>query len=244
MTMDARTLSRLAGATSLIVGPLVLAIPIMASDNSDAPAATRLRDYANHPTAALVSNLFLLALILLVPAMIYAARLARPGAPKLAFVGGGMAALGWLAGLMSIGAGQIALYQGSKLADQAGAAALIDRMDGDPVFGALVGIFVIGHVIGMIILGVALWRSRAVARWAAGLFIAYPILHFAAHQTSSAIDVVAGLLLLVSGVAIAVRILRTPDRQWDLPAGRDAGVTEAATHLAARPAPVAGSSVA
>jgi hypothetical protein len=240
--MDVRTLSRVAGATSLIVGPLVLAIPVMPTDNTDAPAATQLRDYASHPGAALVSNFFLLALILLVPAMIYAARLARSGAPKLAFVGGGLAALGWLAGLMSIGAGQIALYQGSKLADQAGAAALIDKMTGDPVFGALVGIFVIGHVLGMIILGAALWRSRAVARWVAALFIAYPILHFAAHQTSSAVDVVAGVILLVSAVAIAVRIARTPNRQWDQPAGRDASTAantaQPVTTVAARAATV------
>jgi hypothetical protein len=237
--MDVRTLSRAAGATSLIIGPLVLAIPIMASDNTDAPATTQLHNYASHSGAALVSNFFLLPLILLVPAMVYAARLARPGAPKLAFFGGGLAALGWLAGLMSIGAGQIALYQGSKLADEAGAAALIERMNGDPVFGALVGIFVVGHVIGMIVLGVALWRSRAVARWAAGLFIAYPILHFAAHQTSSAVDTVAGVILLVSAAAIAVRIARTPNGQWDLAAGRDAGANEPATRLAAQPATVA-----
>ena len=236
--MDVRTLSRAAGATSLIVGPLVLAIPIMVSDNTDAPATTQLHDYASHSGAALVSNLFLVPLILLVPAMVYAARLARPGAPKLAFFGGGLAAFGWLAGLMSIGTEQVALYQGSKLADQAGAAALIDRMNGDPVFGALVGIFVIGHVLGMIILGAALWRSRAVARWVAALFIAYPILHFAAHQTSSAVDVAAGVILLVSAVAIAVRIAGTPNARWDQPAGRDASTAQPVTTVAAQAATV------
>jgi hypothetical protein len=126
----------------------------------------------------MASNLLLFPLMLLVPAMVYAARLAWGRAPAPAFVGGGLSALGWMAGLMSIGAGQIALYQGAQLPDRAGAAALIDAMNADPVYGTLVGIFVIGHIVGMIVLGVALWRSRAVARWAAGCYVAYPILHF------------------------------------------------------------------
>ncbi|WP_405086257.1 hypothetical protein [Microbispora sp. NBC_01389] len=230
--MDIRTASRVAGAVSLIVGSLALAIPIEITDD-DAPIAAQLQDYANHSALAMLSNIVLLPVILMVPAVIYAARLVRRGAPSLAFVGGGLSALGWLAGFMSIGAGQIALYQGSKLADQTGAAALIDKMNGDPVYGALMGIFVLGHAIGMIVLGVGLWRSRAVAPWVAALFIAYPVGHVVGHAISPVIDAISSVLLLVSAVAVAAKILRTPNEQWDLPAGEGVAAAEPVAGVAA-----------
>jgi hypothetical protein len=232
-SMDIRTISRTAAAAALVIGPLTLAVPIKITDDEDAPAAQQLRDYAAHAGAAKASNVALLALLLLVPAMLATARLARRGAPKLAFAGGALASLGWLAGLIAFGGQQIALYQGAKLADRAGAAALIDGVSKDPVFGTLIGVFVLGHIVGMIILGVALWRSRAVPVWAAGLFVAYPILHFVGHAVSPAVDYAGGAALLVSAVVVAARIMRTPNEQWDAPA-RDAAAA-AGAEPAARP---------
>jgi hypothetical protein len=216
--MDIRTVSRALGAVALVAGPLALAVPIVVTDNEQAAAIDQLNDYAAHSGAALVSNLLMIPLMLLVPAMIYTARLARRRAPTLAFLGGALAALGWTAGLISIGAGQIVLYQGSRLPDRAGAAALIDATTSDPVYGTLVGVFVIGHIAGMIMLGVAVWRSRVVPVWAAACFVAYPIVHFVGSATSPVLDRAANVLLLISGVALAGRLARTPDDEWDLPA--------------------------
>jgi uncharacterized membrane protein (UPF0136 family) len=224
--MDIRTISRAAGAAALVIGPVASAAPIVVTDSENGTAAEQLADYAANSGAAQASNVLLLLIIAVVPAMIYAARLARPGAPKLAFAGGALAALGWLAGLIGIGAGQIALYQGSRLDDRAAAAALIDGVYADPVYGSLVGVFVIGHIAGMILLGVALWRSRAVPSWAAGLFIAYPVLHFIAHVTTPAIDWAAKVAFVVSAVVIAMRVLRTSNDRWDLPAGTGAPVPQ------------------
>ena len=154
--MDIRTVSRTAGAVALVLGPLALALPLGVTDDGQAPAADRLAAYADRPGAALAGNLLLLPLMLLVPAMIYAARLARSGAPRTAFTGGALAALGWLAGLIGFGGAQIVLYQASRIGDRAAAVALVDAVDGDPVMGTLVGVFVIGHIVGMVVLGVAL----------------------------------------------------------------------------------------
>lgn len=223
--MDIRTVSRAVGAVALVAGPLALAVPIVVTDNEQGAAIDQLNDYAAHSGAALLSNLLLIPLMLLVPAMIYAARVARRRSPATAFVGGGLAALGWTAGLISIGAGQIALYQGSQLPDPSGAAALIDAVNTDPVYGTLVGMFVIGHLVGMIVLGIGLWRSRAVPVWAAACFVAYPVLHFVGSATSPVLDRAANVLLLISGLVLAVKVARTPNDEWDLPT---AGVIEAA----------------
>lgn len=218
--MDIRTASRAAAVTSLVVGATALALPLSVTGDGDAPAARQLADYAAHPGTAMTTNVLTFAIILMVPAMVYTARLARRGAPTTAFVGGGLAALGWLAGLMSLGMSQVLLYQGSRLPDRAAAATLVDAVTADPVFGTLVGVFVVGHVVGMVVLGVALWRSRAVPVWVAGLFVAYPVLHFAAHGGPAVIDYVARAALVVAAVGIAVRIARTPNVDWDAPTGQ------------------------
>ena len=214
--MDIRTVSRTAAALCLVAGPLALAAPV--SVDSTGTVAEQIAAYAAAPGRSLASNLLVFPLLLLVPAMVYAARLARPGSPRLAFTGGAVSALAWLAGLISLGGGQIALYQASRLADPGGAVPLIEAVNADPVNGALIGVFVLGHGVGMIALGVALWRAHAVARWAAGCFIAYPILHFAGFALSPALDRLSALLLLVSGVMLARAVLRTPDERWDLAA--------------------------
>ncbi|MEU8261599.1 hypothetical protein AB0C02_13395 [Micromonospora sp. NPDC048999] len=220
--MDIRTVSRAAAVATLAIAGVANAIPLVVTDNDEAPAVDQFRDYAAHSGVAATSNLMLLALICLVPAMIYAARLARRGAPKLAFIGGGLSALAWLCGLMSIGSLQLALYEGSKLPDQAGAAALVDAITGDPVYNALLSSFVLAHIVGMIILGVALWRSGSVAWWVGALYILYVVLHTVGHAVGPVVDMAAGVVLGLGLLAVAFQIARTPNELWDLPTGADA----------------------
>ncbi|MBU2666349.1 hypothetical protein KOI35_22865 [Actinoplanes bogorensis] len=207
--MDIRTVSRRFGAASLILGPLALAIPLTVTDES-APVADQLRDYAGHSGLALTSNLLLFPLMLLVPAMVYAGRLATP---KLGFFGGGIAAFGWLCGLIGIGGGGILLYQASQQADQGAAASMVEAVNGDPVYGTLVGVFVLGHLVGMIVLGIGLLRAKMVPTWAAALFTAYPVLHFAGNAVNPIVDTVAGVVLLVGCVVLATRLVRTPGEE-------------------------------
>jgi hypothetical protein len=215
--MDVRTLSRTVGAACLIVGPLAMAVPVTLSE-ADLDGTAQLRLTAQHLGTANLTNVLLLAQILLVPAMIYAARLARRGAPTLAFFGGGISALAWLTGLMGLGAAGILVYHGAKLPDQAAAALLIDKVNADPVTGTLTLIFVLGHVVGMVLLGAALWRSHAIPVWAAALFVLYPLVHLGAHIGGSiAVDNASGVLLVVASVVCAIKIMQRPNGEWDLP---------------------------
>ncbi|MFG2045272.1 hypothetical protein [Dactylosporangium sp. NPDC048998] len=109
--MDIRTVSRFAAVASLAVAGVASAIPLVVTEDDEAPAAQQLDAYAAHSGIATASNVLLIALIALVPAMVYAGRVARRGAPVLGFIGGGLSALAWLAGLMSIGAQQIGLAE-------------------------------------------------------------------------------------------------------------------------------------
>ena len=215
--MDIRTASRTFAAASLIIGPLAFAIPVNFTE-ADSKAAEQLRVTSHHLGLANLSNTLLLAEILLVPAMIYAARLARKSAPRLAFIGGGLSALAWIAGLISLGGLGVVFYYGARQTDQSAAATLLDKASNDPVIGTLTLLFVLGHLIGMIILGVALWRSRAIPAWAGIMFTLFPLVHLGAHIGGSVVvDDLSALLLLIPAIVCAVTILRMRNDDWDLP---------------------------
>lgn len=200
--MDVRTASRAAGALSLFVGPLLLAVPIEVAGEDD-PAAQQLADTAGHLGLAAVSNTLLFVQVLIIPAMVYAARLARTRTPGLP--------------------------------DRAATAAVVDSVAADPAYGGLVLIFVAGHVLGMLLLGIALWRSPNVPTWAAVLFTVYPVGHLVGHAVSRWVDTGSSLLLAAAGIGLGITLLRTRDDRWDLPAG---GRTTAAAEPAASPAAV------
>ena len=48
----------------------------------------------------------------------------------------------------------------------------------DAAFVVPEALFIIGHVLGMLLLGIALWRGRAVPRWAATLVGLAPLVQF------------------------------------------------------------------
>ncbi len=75
------------------------------------------------------------------------------------------------------------------------------------------------HVIGTILLGIAMWRSRAVPAWAALITIVSQPLHFIAAVilASHALDLVAWGLNAVGFAVAAIVIVRTSDDEWDLP---------------------------
>jgi hypothetical protein len=224
--MDIRALSRGTGAFCLLVGSIAFAIPVTVTEK-DLDGAGQLRSAASHLGVTHLGNTLLLGQLLLIPAMIYAARLARHRSPKLAFFGGGIAALAWLCGLVAFGGLQVITYWGAQMPDNSAVATVLDKAGDDPVLGVLTLLFVFGHIVGIVLLGAALWKSHAVPVWAAIAMILYPLLHFGAHVGGSvAVDDVSGILLFVACAVCAVRILRTPNATWDLPTG--ASVTDRA----------------
>jgi hypothetical protein len=80
-------------------------------------------------------------------------------------------------------------------------------------------VFVLGHVIGTVLLGLALLRSRTVPGWAAIVTAVAQPLHFVALVIvgSRELDFAAWTLNAVAFAVVAFAIVRTPDDEWDLP---------------------------
>ena len=95
-------------------------------------------------------------------------------------------------------------------------AALMEQVEGSPTM-AFAALGLLGTVLGLLLLGVSLWRSRLVARWIpVGLWV-FIVVEFAAGGLSEYASAVSGVLYLVVMVALAAWVARTPAASWAPP---------------------------
>jgi hypothetical protein len=212
--MDARRMSRWFGALSLVVAGAALTLSTLfePAGDDDRPVVA-IPKIAAHLTEQrwLIAGDLLAVFIL--PATLYLMRLARPGSPRLALAGGTIAFAGWLSALLAFVGLDVFEYHAAQLADRAHAVALVQAASDDPVFGVLVAAFVVGHLLGMVLLGIALWRAGTVPRWAAALVAVATVVHLPAHFVSKGLDVAGYGLLAIAFAGCALALLREPDAE-------------------------------
>lgn len=215
--MDARPLARWAGAITLVVAPLSITLgTFVPSYGEDSPVADQLVAVVANPGSQSTANLLAIVQLLIVPAMLFMALLARRGAPRLSVIGGGISLLAWLAGVVGFAVYGIALEAAAAAPDQAGAAAVLGGIGASTAYNILVLSFVAGHVIGMLVLGIGLWRSRVAPAWV-GLFIAFlPLVHVGARLLGPIADGVVYALITVAMTCLALILVRMRDDEWDL----------------------------
>jgi hypothetical protein len=102
---------------------------------------------------------------------------------------------------------------------------LLDSMAAVPAIGLGTDLFVAGHILGLVLLGIALWRGRVLPAWAALLIAASQVLHlfFAVIVPVPALD---GLAWGLTAVGFAVA-------GWTLLSGPDVAESRAARSPAA-----------
>jgi hypothetical protein len=217
---DTRTLRRVVVAVLLPLGPLAVVgirgyLPYFSAASSE-EAVTQTAAHLGRMD--LVLWLSVIAMIALVPSALGAARLAQRRAPVLSLLAVGLLVPSFILLFFGSGDPMLRVLAASGL-DPATAARLYDDTAAlGPMSLSLFG-FVAGHIVGTVLLGLALWRASVVPSWAAIAVMVSQPLHFVAFVIVGwqPLDVVAwGLMALGLGVA-AVRVLRTPDDEWDLP---------------------------
>jgi hypothetical protein len=220
--MNVGAVSRRFGAVALVIGPLCLVLGSLfevAGDNDSVPVS--LAKIAAHPSAQREVIVCDLLAGFMLPAVLYLMRLAGPRAPRLTLAGGTVAFTAWLAALVSLGASDLLLDHAALLPDRASAVTLVHAVTGDAAFVIPEALFIVGHLLGMLLLGIALWRSRAVPRWAAALVGLAPLGHLLVHDQSGVVNACAYGLLAIGMGACAVTLIRSP------PASAPALVSEA-----------------
>jgi hypothetical protein len=219
-TRDARRFRRLAAAAILPVPALAIATqPLYRPAYGELDTAAALEAVAASPGAqALFVWTGALALLTLVPAVLAAARLARRQRPVLATWAAGVNLAAYLGAALGFGSFDLANEVAARPDfERATMVAYIDAFAAHGVFGLGIGLFVLGHIAGAVLLGLALWGI--VPRWASvALTISQP-LHFVAFVIlqNRYLDAVTWGLTALGLIACAVVVLRTPDDEWDLP---------------------------
>jgi hypothetical protein len=93
---------------------------------------------------------------------------------------------------------------------------LLDSIGAIPAIGFASNLFVLGHIIGLVLLGVALWRGRVMPAWAALTIAVSQPLHlvFAVITPVHALDGLAWGLTAIGFAAAAIALMREPG-PWD-----------------------------
>jgi hypothetical protein len=232
---DANNFRRTLAGLCLITAPLALGAAdlIRISVEGDAQGT---RDQFDHIAASpgvwqVATVLNMLGIVLFVPAVLGLLHLLHHRGAVLGHIGGGLLLIGLL-GLAAHNAG----YYGTLGAVSAPG---IDQEQmirfwqaAETVPGNLVSLlmFLIGYVLGMVLLGVGLFWARVVPRWTAALIVLY-VVGFLFAEESLLLALISWMLLFVGLGTIGFMLLRQSDADWAKHAGlgEEGSVTQPAS---------------
>ncbi len=224
VAVDLRQASRILAALVLPIGPLAVAglRYVLPYFSATTPRGTAADVLAAQGRQSAVLWLGLVATFALLPGVLAVGRLTRRGAPRLTAAAMLLVVPGYLALTYMIGS-DLVLWTGARAGlDVSSLAGLAETIH--PTSNIAVVVFVLGHVIGTVLLGLALLRSRTVPGWVGVVTIIAQPLHFVAFVIlgSPTLDCAAWTANGVAFAMVGYAILKTPDDEWDLPPARSA----------------------
>jgi hypothetical protein len=232
---DSRNFSRTLAGLGLIAGPALFLVSQILSPAWSDDTAEYLEEVAGDEGLHLLSALlFLLGGMLLLAGALGVIKLMRRGRRvSLGQVAGFLVALGTVATTAFYVLSVIDISMVDEAADRAEMVALSERAEdsgGAAIF--FIPYFFLGFVLGFILLGIAMIRSRVVPVWAGIAVLASIVVAFVGGDSQAA-SVVGGVLLLAGLTPLGLRILSLSDDHWerwqviDDERGRDAAATPA-----------------
>lgn len=198
--------------TALVVaplGPLAIAAvrAVLPTSTVDDPTTVAAQVAANPGAQSAVLWLTYLGLLTLPLGLLIVARLAIRTRPVLGAIGAVVSWIGFTSLFLIVANDQVALAGPDVGAPPATVAALIGGVQSLPAVAVATEVFVAGHILGTVLLGIAVWP--AVPRWAAAALIVSQPLHlvFAVVVPNHLLDGLAwGLTALGFAVAAATLV--------------------------------------
>ena len=187
------------GSTGQLVQYLVT--PVSESGSAKDNVAKALA----HPAAMQWAAWLDLTILFFLPALVVVAYLARARTSRLGWVAAVLAVGTTVPGIAYVLAPDV-LYVGA-VHGEVTARAIQAYNDAGVVEVATI-VFLVGHVVGMILLAVALWRAGSVPRWAAVCLALSPVLELAGGAGVRLAGALAYLLLMAAFGACAVALAR------------------------------------
>jgi len=200
-------------AASLVLSPLfILVYWLLYPAYGELHAAEMLGAIAGHAAATATADIFVfVGVFLAVPASLAQMRVLEGKSPRLAFIGGALSAVGWIALVGAVMADVLATQMGAMGAPSPSFIQLFDRFMGSPFVIAL-NVVATLHLVGGILLGIAFVRTRVIPRWA-GLIVAItPLIHLSSNIAGLLwIDAATWIALAAAYASVARVLLQTTD---------------------------------
>lgn len=211
---DANNFRRTASGLCLLAGPLVAWIGglIPQWEESETTAAY-LQTLAESPVRAQVSAVLLYFGFLLTAVGIFGMiHLLRRRALVLGHVGAVLAVWGWvtLPGLLVTDFYDMSLAEYGNRQD----AIAISERAGSYVGGAILGIPVLLGMVGLVLLGIALWRAKLVPMWVPVLLLANVVQNFVAPPGTVSWAIGVAPFVVALGY-VGLKILGMSDEEWE-----------------------------
>lgn len=207
------TLRRVVVGLALLVQPLLGLLEHILDPKTGTDPAAHVAAIAAAPgQRALGIAAGLVAVLLFVPVAWGLTQLLRDRAPGLATAGGGLAIIGAVAYAALHGV-DIALLHVIRVVDPGQAVVVIERIQTSAAGGFLLALFLVGMLLGTLLLSIGLALTGVVARPAALLVIAFLVIDAAGAATGTKpLSYLAHTLLIVGSGWIGMQVLRMTDR--------------------------------
>ncbi len=216
---DARNFSRTLAGLLLFAAPAVLLISSIIQPSTDhANKLEELRAVAAHKGIYLASSVLYLVGGLLVIAMGIGVMRVFRGARGITLgqLSGGLLALGGAAsvGFYAVGVTEYEMVNYSGLNRQA-LATYLHKAEHASALLPIVLLFIVGVVLGTILLAIANWRTKLGPGWASiAIAVGGAVGAFAQARVPS---IAANVVLLAGLSALGARVLARPEEEWDPP---------------------------
>jgi len=202
--------ARILAAVCLVATALLSVVSVLLQPEFPSDSADRLAAVASSGTAGTIS---LLAFALTqLPYMIAAVAIAALAAlaRRTALVGCVLAVLGGFGHAVFSGIGLAYLGMSGDAANRDAMGAVVESIEAGPAV-VFMAMGLIGTVLGVILLGVALFRSRSVPRWIPVSLWAFVVMEFVGTGFSEWASPAAGLLYLAAFAGMAFELVGRPE---------------------------------
>jgi hypothetical protein len=204
----------------LLVAPVLFAGAEILAPESVGDPAGQLADYAQHRGPLLAAALLgIAATIFFLPAIFGVLHVIRTRGVRFSHVGAAMCVYGLVTAHAALSGVNLAFYEmTSPNLSRPEMVKLLDDLTNAPAIGAPL---VLGHLIfgvGVLLLGIGIWRSQAFPRWAGPCVALWILVDVAASSLPVGHvvgDVASGAFAVLGFGTLGLTLLTSTDASWD-----------------------------
>jgi hypothetical protein len=215
---DTSTLYRSAGAAALAACGVLTVTSVLLMPDFSGTGVERLEAVAASSTTAAVSaGTFALAQLPFAVGAAAVVHLLRGRVPVLATVAGVLCLLGAFGHAVHGGVSLTMLTMAADAEHHAVHAEILAAGERSPVLVPFLAMGLLGTVFGVVVLAAALWRGRLGPRWLPAALLAFVVVEFVGTGLSRWAGYGSAALYLLSFLALAALVLRSPLHAWTAP---------------------------